>query len=218
MIAELIISGLLVFVGTSADGTIWIPEPIIETVPHENAVDTKLETQNSSAGIASSESYNLNIGEKTAEVYPLLGCPSESVADEIQKCLAMIPEDYMNAFSESGWKIQVLDYIPGYASNIVGLTNVNEKTIFIINDAKYAKYIIHEFGHFLEYENIITCDVDIYIEEKDALQVSTGTNIANVSTMLEFYAEGYKWYIVNNELIKENCPKLYNFFNINNPD
>ena len=81
----LIISGLLVFVGTSADGTIWIPEPIIETVPHENAVDTKLETQNSSAGIASSESYNLNIGEKTAEVYPLLGCPSESVADEIQK-------------------------------------------------------------------------------------------------------------------------------------
>lgn len=130
----------------------------------------------------------------------------------------MIPDDYLNTFSELRWEIQVLDYIPGYAGNIVGLANVNEKTIFIINDTKYAESIIHEFGHFLEYENMITCNVEIYLEEKDALQISTDTNIANVSTMLEFYAEGYKWYILDNELIKENCPKLYNFFNTNNPD
>lgn len=218
MIAELIILGLLAFTGISADGTIWIPKPLTEDIQYESAVDIKLDMHNSSISTASPELCELNTNEKVTEVYPLLGCPARDVAGAIQKNLAMIPDDYLNTFSELGWEIQVLDYIPGYAGNIVGLTNINEKTIFIINDAKYAEFIIHEFGHFLEYENMITCDAEIFLEEKDALQISTGTNIANMSTMLEFYAEGYKWYILDNELIKENCPKLYNFFNTNNPD
>ncbi len=58
----------------------------------------------------------------------------------------------------------------------------------------------------------MTCDVEIYLKEKEVLQTSTGTNAANVSTMLEFYAEGYMWNILNCELLEKNCPELYTFY------
>ena len=206
MIAELLILTFLTFTGVSVDGTIWYPIPTtkIETFK-EDIENADIYTETTTTIIPSQY-------EENTEVYPLLGCPSETVSSEIQKYLAMIPSIYLTTFYESGWTIQVLDYIPGYADNIIGLTDVNKKTISIINNVEYSRYILHEFGHFLEFSNIMTCNVEIYLKEKEALQTSTETNAANVSTMFEFYAEGYMWNILNCELLEKNCPELYAFY------
>lgn len=192
------------------------PEIVLET--HEEWTESVTEeftqaVETESATEAPTEPVEPVTQYQATEVLPVLGCPSSEVYSALQAYLSMLPQVYVEQFVSLGWTLQVLDYIPDWSANTVGLTDKNSKTITVVNNPAYARFVIHEFGHFLEFTGVIDMsDASMFHEEAEKLQAWTGTAQANVSSVLEFMAEGYNYYILDHEGLRTHCPRLCEYF------
>ncbi len=199
--------------GIETDAGIIDTETVSEKRMEPAATESMQAAETENAAEAPAEPAETVMQYQVAEVLPVSGCPSSEVYNELQECLSMLPQTYVEQFVSLGWTLQVLDYIPDRADNIVGLTDKNSKTITMVNNPIYAHFVVHEFGHFLEFTGVMDIsDIDMFYEEAEKLRVWTGTSSANVSSVLEFMAESYSYYIFDHEGLRTYCPKVCEYF------
>lgn len=195
------------------DGEVEIETTVSEICDESVVKESVQAVETESTSEAPTEPAETVTQYQVTEILPVLGCPSSEVYSALQTYLSMLPQAYVEQFVFLGWTLQVLDHIPDWADNIVGLTDENSKTITIVNNPAYARFVVHEFGHFLEFTGIMSIsDADMFHEEAEKLRAWTGTSSANVSSVLEFMAESYNWYILDREGLRAHCPKACEYF------
>lgn len=132
-----------------------------------------------------------------------------------------VPQWLKNKFANSGWRIIVsetpLNKRFGYSGSIAGLTSYGNLTIYLDNrETIMDRTIIHELGHFVDYENGFVSYSDefeaIFAEEKyayrDPIGVGDGHHISNST---EYFASVFRDIIVLGKDSLGNIPKSYEF-------
>lgn len=149
------------------------------------------------------------------------------VVEEIVNKLMLLPEGMVKDFVNNDWHIFITkgsieshlgerEPVPG-EGQIMGITCIEDRVIFIpiISDhrtfaAGYAT--IHEFGHYYDRCNgmhsISYKFQNIYNEEDRVFckELCTATNTTN---SIEYFAETFAAYVLNNEKLKKYCPNTY---------
>lgn len=128
-------------------------------------------------------------------------------ASKVNKKLALIPSNILNAFTSRGWTIAVTGqniagtYFPGVYNSVQGVTFYDSKTILIecrevaVNDSP-----IHEVGHALDNmcgdPSLGSEFAGIYNEEVETFK-SRITNSSCVRNVQEFFAETFYYACIN---------------------
>jgi len=100
---------------------------------------------------------------------------------------------------------------------LIGLHTVRNGVvkIWIYNSPQAIKgATLHEFGHYLDryYGFISQSDVFFFIyEHENDIFLEIGGGEYHTSTLLEYFAECFEWYINNPRSLKRNCPQTYKF-------
>lgn len=132
----------------------------------------------------------------------------------------LVPEHTRNHFSASGWQIIMTTEHLGQRffdgeSNILAVTSSDDKAIFLDNREGGAESIIHEFGHYIDYQaGFVSYTKEfaaIFMEEAPIFRTVHITHEANTQNPMEYFAEFYQEYILHPEKIKDICPKTHEF-------
>ena len=162
--------------------------------------------------------YNLNYCSENSNIIYLNNNKKEynfgnkdiiNYITKVDKVISLIPKKIMDIISE--YKIFIIDiymfldkyYIPGITYN-------NIKTSIICHSGVFE--LIHEIGHMVDYElncsNTIEFE-EIYNMEKDkiyTLDKNSNVVINHIkSSKEEFFAEIFKKYIINKEMLENEC-------------
>lgn len=131
----------------------------------------------------------------------------------------MIPSNVREVFINSGSTITVVNNL-GY----LGLSHfcaTNEGIRYVNIELDYRNNtedtILHEVGHFLSW--YLAMDLygkysdfyNIWAEEYPNILSIDNTNIANVDTAHEYFAESFAMSILKPDLMKNTCPKTYDY-------
>ncbi|GFI44353.1 hypothetical protein IMSAGC018_02034 [Lachnospiraceae bacterium] len=148
------------------------------------------------------------------------GYVEDSYVDAVNQQLSAIPPYIQDAFVRDGWSIYVTNmniaqtYYPGQFDMVMATTNYEERRILIEDraDAVYESPI-HEVGHwfdlYLGFVSNSNLFAQIYNEESAAFIQAYGTDC--VRDEMEFFAEGFWYYIVNPDRLMSVSPQLYQF-------
>lgn len=148
------------------------------------------------------------------------GYVKDSYIEAVNQQLSAIPPYIQDAFVRDGWSVYVTDmnigqtYYPGQFDMVMATTNYEERRILIEDrtDAVYESPI-HEVGHWFDlYLGFVSnSDVfaQIYNAESAAFISAYGTDC--VRDEMEFFAEGFWYYIVNPDRLMAVSPQLYQF-------
>ncbi|MCI8666894.1 MAG: hypothetical protein HFG82_09545 [Dorea sp.] len=151
------------------------------------------------------------------------GYVEDSYVDTVNQQLSAIPPYIQDAFVRDGWSIYVTDmnigqtYYPGQFDMVMATTNYEERRI-LIEDRSDAVYEspIHEVGHwfdlYLGFVSNSNLFAQIYNEESAAFIQAYGTDC--VRDEMEFFAEGFWYYIVNPDRLMDVSPQLYQFLHL----
>lgn len=141
---------------------------------------------------------------------------------KLLKLIETIPSHILECFNEYGFQVVLTDvniaeryYQDTSLGDIAGLFVENESTIYISSKRNYINHAtIHEFGHFFDYINDWSSTsedfINIYIEEKDNLQIISHDNHYKSSSS-EFFATSFQQYLKNPKKLKNEAPKTYNY-------
>ena len=139
---------------------------------------------------------------------------------EIEARYVVIPENIRGHFQRNGWSIVCTEYDLGarfFDSQIKcgGVTDYENKTIWIEDRQSAMKFVPHEIGHYIDKQNGWTSSSqefwDIYCSEVETLRSLIKTHPNNLATPKEYFAEAYATIIVNQDLMVENCPNTYDY-------
>lgn len=139
----------------------------------------------------------------------------------IDKNYYLIPENVRTRLENDGWNYfcnsEDFGAEYGFSFEILALTIYDRKTIYISDKTSAEKSILHEVGHALDYTCGFVSDRKefsaIYDAEKNVFcsTFNVNANGHNASSTIEYFATSYHYYITNPELLKENCPKTYEY-------
>lgn len=152
-------------------------------------------------------------------------CGRDGDVDEY--CVALVNHELskldsrvINAFVNSGWKIEVTDididqvYYNGRFTPIYGgvyaSTSYKEKRIIVSNYAEATHSTIHEIGHWMDWYSNYASQTEefqnIYKEETEMFK--SAYNIRNHYDDREMFADGYDRYFQDHERLASASPKL----------
>lgn len=131
----------------------------------------------------------------------------------------MIPSNVREVFINSGSTITVVSGLQYLGLSHFYITAEGNRYVNIEIDyrdeAKDA--VIHEVGHFLSWYlaldlNSASCEFyAIWEEEYQNILSIDNTNINNINTALEYFAESFAMSILKPDLMKNTCPKTYDY-------
>lgn len=148
------------------------------------------------------------------------GYVDDGYVDIVNQQLSVIPAHLQDAFVQDGWSVYVTNinigqtYYPGQFDMVMATTNYEEHRILIEDrmDAVYESPI-HEMGHwfdlYLGFVSNTEFFQEIYNAESASFIRAYGTDC--VRDEMEFFAEGFWYYIVNPSTLKSVSPQLYYF-------
>lgn len=137
----------------------------------------------------------------------------------------MVPKNVRDYLEASGWTITVsaqnITERYNKTGDVLGITSYLNKKIMIDNREVAKSAVIHEVGHYIDFENDFVSESDefvsIYEAEKDAFCAYRYTADHNTSEPREYFAESYYSCINDPDGMKTNCPKTYEFvMNVSN--
>ena len=115
--------------------------------------------------------------------------------------LSLLPEKYVKAFNDNGWKLQIIEEMRDYFPNQVlasGMTHLNSKTITLSTSFyNYDKFIlVHEFGHFVD---LITSSTltPMYMFRFEKENIGTLMGVYSQSNSKECFAECFMYVLIN---------------------
>lgn len=129
----------------------------------------------------------------------------------------MIPWNVRNAFETTGGTITVRSGL-----GCLGLTTYwtaddghRYTSIEIDNRNKAKTAIIHELGHFIMWYKDLDLDnsdfYDIWQSEYMNMLTFDSTNINNVNTTVEYFAESFEMFVRNGDNLRSICPRTYEY-------
>lgn len=131
----------------------------------------------------------------------------------------MIPSNVRERYINSGSTITVVDSLGYLGLSHFYITTEGNRYVHIEidyrNKAKDA--IIHEVGHFLSWYLALDLNstsgefYEIWEEEYQNIFSIDSTDINNVNTPHEYFAESFAIVIIKPDLMKRVCPKTYNY-------
>lgn len=148
------------------------------------------------------------------------GYVDDSYVELVNQQLSAIPLYIQNAFVQDGWSMYVTDidigetYYPGQFDMVMATTNYDESRILIEDrmDA-VSESPIHEVGHWFDLYLGFVSNTDIftgiYNEESGAFIRAYGTDC--VWDEMEFFAEGFWYYIIDPARLQSVSPQLYQY-------
>lgn len=160
---------------------------------------------------------------------PLVSTNSRAldVVEEVVNKLMLLPEGMIQEFADNDWHIFITrgsieshlgerEPAPGEGVTM-GITCMEDRVIFIPifeeNRTLAAGFAtIHEFGHYYDRSNglhsVSYKFQNIYNEEDRVFckELCTATNTTN---SVEYFAETFAAYVLNNEGLKKYCPNTY---------
>lgn len=148
------------------------------------------------------------------------GYVDDGYIDAVNQQLSAVSPYIHDAFVQNGWSMFVTDmnigqtYYPGQFDMVMATTNYEEKRILIEDraDAVYESPI-HELGHwfdlYLGFVSNSSAFSEIYNAESAAFVQAYGTDC--VRDEMEFFAEGFWYYIVDPARLESVSPQFYHF-------
>ena len=131
----------------------------------------------------------------------------------------MIPSNVREVYINSGSTITVVNNLGYLGLSTFYITNEENRYVTIEIDYrdKAKDAVIHEVGHFLSW--YLALDLNgtsnefyaIWAEEYPNILSIDNTNIANVNTAHEYFAESFAMSILKPDLMKTACPKTYDY-------
>lgn len=131
----------------------------------------------------------------------------------------MIPSNIREVYINSGSTITVVNSLGYLGLSTFCITNEGNRYVTIEIDYrdKAKDAVIHEVGHFLSW--YLALDLNgtsnefyaIWAEEYQNMLSINKTNINNVNTAHEYFAESFAMSILKPDLMKTACPKTYDY-------
>lgn len=165
-------------------------------------------------------------GKDTSEAsLSYIQCQKDGYVDDnyvtiVNQQLSAVPPYIQDAFVRDGWSVYVTDidigqtYYPGQFDLVMATTNYDESRILIEDrmDAVYESPI-HEIGHWFDLYVGFASNTDmfksIYHTESTAFIQAYGSDC--VRNEMEFFAEGFWYYIIDPASLQAVSPQLYQF-------
>ena len=129
-----------------------------------------------------------------------------------------LPEEVQMVFYQDGWTYKKVDYSLGTKyyddyKDVLGLTDWNNKIIYIGNKETANKSILHEVGHRFQYEPYVKGHnslefKDLYDKNWANWYLAYGGSLNNYYSELEAYAQCYEIYFLKPECLDKDT---YNF-------
>lgn len=131
----------------------------------------------------------------------------------------MIPSNVREVYINSGSTITVVNSLGYLGLSTFYITNEGNRYVTIEIDYrdKAKDAVIHEVGHFLSWYLALDLNgkysdfYNIWAEEYQNILSIDKTNINNVNTAHEYFAESFAMSILKPDLMKNTCPKTYNY-------
>lgn len=139
--------------------------------------------------------------------------PGDAPADHtVYEYFDMLPENVKNAFNKN-WTFEKTDYDLGEhfyngECTVAGITNYNERKVYIDKNPNADRSILHEIGHcFAYYPSLLGPNSNdfekLYDEHWAEWYTSYGGHIKNYDTVDEAYAQCYEIYFIAPECLDE---------------
>lgn len=129
----------------------------------------------------------------------------------------MIPWNVRNAFETTGGTITVRSGLEYLALTTYWTADDGHRytSIEIDNRNKAKTAIIHELGHFIMWYKDLDLDnsdfYDIWQSEYMNMLTFDSTNINNVNTTVEYFAESFEMFIRKGDKLRNTCPRTYEY-------
>lgn len=129
----------------------------------------------------------------------------------------MIPWNVRNAFETTGGTITVRSGLGYLALTTYWTADDGHRytSIEIDNRNKAKTAIIHELGHFIMWYKDLDLDnsdfYDIWQSEYTNMLTFDNTNINNVNTTVEYFAESFEMLIRKTDKLRDTCPRTYEY-------
>lgn len=133
--------------------------------------------------------------------------------------LSCLPASVIDTFRNTGWHIYTTskdldqEWFNGQYGAVRGCTWVSEKIICIEDREDAMTAPCHEFGHWFDWYCGMPSDTEefyeIYYSETNAFENAFIVDFYYDNK--ELFAEGFQKYYTDNEVLKQNCPQLYDF-------
>lgn len=148
------------------------------------------------------------------------GNVDQKYVDEANRLLGAVPEELLQMYADDGWAFEITDeniaqtYFAGQYNSVKGFTDLEGYYIRIEDrDEAVETATIHEFGHYLDWKGGMFSATDafspVYKAEYETSRTAYNVNFHYDRT--EMFANGVYEYFRDGDLLKENCPRLYNF-------
>lgn len=149
--------------------------------------------------------------------YPIENSFDANLSNYLEE-LKKVPAPIMEAFKERGWKYAVdFDYISEFSQNlgttVIGVCDYGERRIYVTE----ASATLHEFGHFLDYDQGWVSRNTAYYDEEAQAAGSFMRNYA-LTTAQEYFADYFVcWLRFQNNpekltLMQELTPQTFEYF------
>lgn len=212
------------------------PKPVVKEEKHEekssdsrSKEENKTVENNDSGEQSGDESDNSNdSGENnessTVESEPATNsiivnsCGARaSFINSVNDYYNMIPWSVRNAFETTGGTITVRSGLGYLALTTYWTADDGHRytSIEIDNRNKAKTAIIHELGHFIMWYKYLDLDnsdfYDIWQSEYMNMLKFDNTNINNVNTTVEYFAESFEMFIRKADSLRSTCPRTYEY-------
>ena len=160
---------------------------------------------------------SLNTSPAILEGIPtkIYGNNTEELNGNAVSYLYYLPKSLLDSFKNNGWSIY---FVNGSMSMIIGDV-MTDSGVKLSNAAGYTdythhviaisvtsgKYILHEFGHFLQFQTNST--TVIIPTEDEALKTFSHRDYCE-TTSREYYAEAFMAYCMDSSYMENNCPQI----------
>lgn len=217
------------------------PKPVVKEEKHEEKSNKEKSNSGESSGDSSEEKGNSgeqsddnsssgdNNAEQSAEPAPeqsepatnsiiVNGCGARSsFINSVNDYYNMIPWNVRNAFETTGGTITVKSGLGYLALTTYWTADDGHRytSIEIDNRNKAKTAIIHELGHFIMWYKDLDLDnddfYDIWASEYKNMLIFDNTNINNVNTTVEYFAESFEMFVRKGDSLRNTCPRTYEY-------
>lgn len=152
----------------------------------------------------------------------------KSEINGVVQYLEIIPDFIKQEFKNDNSKLIITDENLGLRFyndadlKVLGVTSFypsrNNCEIYISSDKRAHYSVVHEIGHYIDGKLQFPSSSDEFKEiwgsEKSFISIFHSTNIDNVTTQSEYFAESFYLYLMDSDNLKKYCPLTYSFIKI----
>ncbi len=149
---------------------------------------------------------------------------SDKFVETVNDNFKLVPERVRRILVEWNWKFKIssidtVKEITGSKGLVLGCTEINNRVVHVSNrPGESDRTILHEVGHAWDIcHSYISNSVqfeEIFNAEREAFCRCYRTHKNNTNVQVELFAEMFQVYILNPDLLKENCPMAYEYLDM----